>query len=365
MSDKRGDSVPTEDTEAKPELAWRSPTDAPFRLAGFAWFEQDGLYRRLPLEPKVPIPKSVDNFANRTAGGQIQFQTTSRELWARVELAEAPNMYHMTAAGQCGFDCYVGPPRRQFYRGTVKFAPRDASYESPLFSFPEAEMRNVTVNFPLYGGVKEVMVGLDADARVEAPPPYDGGRVVVYGTSITQGGCAARPGLAYSNILSRRFNREFINLGFSGSGRGEPEMARLMAEIPDTACYVLDYEANAAAEERLLKTLAGFIEILRQAHPLTPILVVSKIRYAGENFGQETINARLGRRDFQRDTVEHLRAAGDEKVFFCDGGRLLGDDFHECTVDGGHPNSMGLWRMAEGLAPVIGEILGDYGETLF
>ena len=339
-------------------LSWHVPTETPFRLAGFAWFEQDRLYRRLPLEPRWALPEGVDALANSTAGGQVQFQTDSPKLAVRVELAAPANMNHMPATGQCGFDCYIGPPKQQRYCNTTKYDHRQTSYECALFELATSDMRNVTLNFPLYQGVREVLVGLTPGVQVIAPPPYDDERpVVVYGTSITQGGCAARPGMAYTNILSRRLNRPFVNLGFSGSGRGEPEVARTMATIDDPACYVLDYEANASAEQRLEKTLDDFIDILRDAHPHTPILVVSRVRFAAESFASDAVHDRLKRRDFQQRTVEARRAAGDNRVFFHDGADLLGTDFDECTVDGAHPTDFGFWRMAQALAPVLETIL--------
>jgi len=340
-------------------MRWLLPTEAPFRLSGFAWFREDRVYRRLPVTPRWPLPEAVDALANCTAGGQIQFRTDSPKLAVRVRLSGPANMNHMPATGQCGFDCYLGSPKQQRYCSTTKYDHRKTEYECVMFDFPEPEMRNVTLNFPLYQGVREVLVGLGSGAQVEEPVAYDDDRpVVVYGTSITQGGCAARPGLAYTNILSRRLNREFINLGFSGSGRGEPEVARTMAEIPDPGCLVLDYEANASADGLLEKTLAPFIGILREAHPETPMLVVSRPRFASENFNEDAVAARLRRRDFQQRTVEERRADGDDRIFFFDGGGLLGEDFDECTVDGAHPTGLGFWRMARALEPVLAEILG-------
>ena len=347
-----------ENPEAGNGICWHDPTGAPFRLAGFAWYEQDRVYRRLPVAPKWPLPPSVDHLSNQTSGGQIQFQTDSPRLMVRATLAAAASMCHMPPTGQCGFDCYIGPPKQQRFCSVTKYDRASSSYELELFSFDEAERRNVTLNFPLYQGVKEVAVGLAEGASVTEPPPYDDDRpVVVYGTSITQGGCAARPGMAYTNILSRWLNRPFVNVGFSGSGRGEPEVARTIAEIGSPACFVLDYEANASAEQRLETTLRGFIEILRDAHAQTPILVVSRIRYAAENLRERATEERIVRRDFQRDTVNSFREAGDDRVLFFDGGDLLGDEFHECTVDGSHPTDLGFWRMAKGLAPALAEAL--------
>jgi hypothetical protein len=339
-------------------LTWHAPSEPPFRLAGFAWFQHDRAYRRLPVRPKWPLPKAVDDLANCPSGGQVQFQTDSRKLAVKVQLAGPAGLDHMPQTGVAGFDCYVGRPKEQRYWSTTRFQFQAASYTCYLFDLPQRETRNVTLNFPLYQGVKEVLVGMEAGAQVQAPPPYyDNRPIVVYGTSITQGGCAARPGMAFTNILSRRLNRPFVNLGFSGSGRGEPEVARTIAEIPDPACLVLDYEGNAGGG-LLEQTLGGFIDILREAHPETPILVVSRIRMAPDCFSLSGARDRDGKRGFQRRTVQGRRAAGDANIHFLDGARLLGGDFDECTVDGVHPTDLGFWRMAKGLEPVLKDILG-------
>jgi lysophospholipase L1-like esterase len=339
-------------------LKWHSPKSAPFHLAGFAWFGAEGIYRRLPSKPAYPLPPAVDSLANSTAGGQIRFQTDSTRLSVKVRLRGLANMNHMPATGQCGFDCYLGPQGRQRYCNTTKYDHKQQSYECLLFTLPPSGMRNVTLNFPLYQGVEEVLVGLDEKAAIAPPPPYQSaGKVVVYGTSITQGGCAARAGMAYTNILSRRIPLEFINLGFSGSGRGEPEVAKVIATIANPALFVLDYEANCVSLELLQKTFPEFIRILREAHPKVPILAVTRIRPASECHDEAPLKARLARRDFQKKTVQALQKKGDRLIFFKDGSNMLGEDFDECTVDGSHPTDLGFVRMADALTPVIRKIL--------
>jgi hypothetical protein len=343
---------------ATTELSWHVPTRAPFQLVGFAWYNKDRVYRRMPVKPRETLPEAVDWLANHTAGGQIRFRSNSRKLSVRAKLAAPADMVHMPATGQCGFDCYVGEPRQQAYVSTTKYDIKLAEYECSLFDFPDTVERQITLNFPLYQGVKSVEIGLDDGASLCAPLPFALEKpVVIYGTSITQGGCATRPGMAYTNILSRILNVPIVNLGFSGSGRGEPEVARTIATIESPACLVLDYEANTGSLENLKSTLPDFIRILRDAHPRTPILVVSRIAFAPERTQAEALKRRLANRDYQRDTVAGFRKR-DPLIFFKDGGDLLGSDFDECTVDGVHPTDLGFLRMAQGLAPVLKVVLG-------
>ncbi|MEF2246925.1 MULTISPECIES: SGNH/GDSL hydrolase family protein [unclassified Paenibacillus] len=340
-------------------IRWYSPLEEPFYVAGFAWREQDHVYRRLPVRPSHKLPEAVDFLAGNTAGGQIKFQSTTSHLSIRVKLNERANMTHMPATGQCGFDCYVEAEGEFIFSGVSKYPVQDSEYETVLFSNYGTELKNIVLHFPLYMGVEEVFIGLDEEAVLTAPPAYlSQEKVIIYGTSITQGGCAARPGMAYTNILSRRIPLEFINLGFSGSGKGEPELAHNIAEIENPALLVLDYEANSLGLDMLKNTMPEFVRIYREKHPDTPILVVSKIAYAQEVFNPVMREEALQRRAFQEGFVQQCRQKGDQAIYFFDGSQLLGDTaFHECTVDGVHPTDLGFLRMADGLTPIFRQLL--------
>jgi lysophospholipase L1-like esterase len=169
--------------------------------------------------------------------------------------------------------------------------------------------------------------------------------------------------MAYPAILSRAIPLEFVNLGFSGNGKGEPELARTIAEIADPALFVLDYEANVASVEHMASTLPAFIRILRESHPVVPILVVSKIRYAKERFDEGMLHMREGCKQVQQETVERFTKEGDANIHFYDGSKLLGDDFSVCTVDGIHPTDLGFQRMAKSLEPTIRELVKSFLQT--
>ena len=274
-------------------------------------------------------------------------------LAVRVKLRGKAGMDHMPSTGQCGVDCYLGEPGAMRYRSTTRMDLSKDGYEHTLCNDPGSGLRQVTLNMPLYQGVEEIEVGVNSGAQVLPPADYAmPGRVVVYGTSITQGGCAARPGMAYTNILSRRLNVEFINLGFSGSGKGEPEVANVIAQIRDPILYLLDYEANAGLDG-IKATLARLIEILRTSHPATPIVVISRVLPSVDRFQESARETRRQAVEFQKGVVDARRKAGDRHISFVNGGHLMGEDFEECTVDGAHPTDLGFYRMAEALEPVV------------
>ncbi len=341
-------------------LTWRGPEAPPLRLSGLPWFARDRVYRRLPLVPPEPIREAVSELADCPAGAQVAFCSDSRHLAVRVELAGPAYMNHMPATGQCGFDLYLGEPGAQRYHNTARYNLRETRYEVELFEHPEAELRTFTLNFPLYQGVRSVALGLDPDAQVLPPPAWADPRpIVIYGTSITQGGCASRPGLLHTNILSRMLNREVVNLGFSGNGCGDPEVIRLMASIPDPALLVLDFEANAGRFEQYQQSLPAAITSLRAAHPHVPLLVLTRIPFARDFTHAAERQARDRRLAMQRDVVERLQRAGDRHLHLLEGTALLGEDADECTVDGVHPNDLGFMAMARCLEPLVRRLLSS------
>ncbi len=339
-------------------LEYHAPFEPGFRLSGWAYREElKTRFRRLPARSDgLPmINERVEELANYTAGMQLAFRSTSRKVAIRARLRTDAVMPHMPQTGSSSFDLYVGGPGAWRAVGAVMFPLHDTEFNMVLFDRPEAGAREYLLNFPLYNGVEELWIGLEDGSTVSCPTPWSSDRpAVVYGTSITQGGCASRPGLAWSNILSRWRNREFINFGFSGNGRGEPEMAECLSRVRNPGAFLLDYEANAQFEG-LQNTLERFIGILRSHHPEVPIALISMVppgrweAVFGCGDGPEALPRRHESRLFQKELIARLRAAGDDRLFFIDGGQLLGDDWDECAMDGIHLNDLGFYRMAEAL----------------
>ena len=204
---------------------------------------------------------------------------------------------------------------------------------------------------PLYNGITAMEVGVNDDAVVEAPPAHAIAKPVgFYGSSITQGGCASKPGNSYNAMLARWLDFAQINLGFSGSGRGEPIMADYIASL-DMAAFVLDYDHNAPSVEHLKNTHKPLFDTVRKAHPDLPIIIVTK-----PDFDYDASADR--RRAVIRRTYDNAVANGDKNVWFIDGESFFGDvDRHLCTCDRCHPNDLGFWRMAQTVEPLVREIL--------
>jgi lysophospholipase L1-like esterase len=264
-------------------------------------------------------------------------------------------MANMHAFGQTGVDLYIDG----VYRNTA-IAGKDSKpgmpQEHSYYKGQPRQERDITLYLPLYSPVKVLGIGVEAEADIRRPKPFPVSKpVVFYGTSITQGGCASRPGMSYQAMLGRMLDLDFVNLGFSGNGKGEPEMARTVAEI-DAAYFVLDFAQNNQTVESLAQVYAPFVETIRTKHPLTPILVITPIYSATESWGP---NERLDKmRELIRGVAASRIASGDRNIQIVEGTDLLGPSRGDGLVDGTHPNDLGFEWMAEGLAERISKVLG-------
>ncbi len=339
-------------------MKWFSPAVEPFELEGMAFFEKDKLYRRMPLNPEQPFSNAVEQLSWNTAGVKLRFRARLKRLAVHVHLTEPHSFDHMPATAQCGFDCYAGDENGLRFYGVTRFDRSKLEYESVFFELDKTRELELVVNFPLYSGVSSVLLGLDRDAEIYAPTRRSySKRIVVYGSSITQGGCASRPGMAYPNILSRRLDAEVINLGFSGSGLAEAEVAREIARIDNVGMFIADCEANCHTPEWVSGHYPEFLRILRESHAGTPILVLSASPKAYEYYNETERGYRQENKCFERELVEKLRAAGDRDIYFLDYDDILGEDWLDETVDGTHATDLGFTYISNGLEPVIRGIL--------
>lgn len=332
--------------------------DAPFfRLYGIYYEEEK--YRRLPESVAKTVNEGVLRLHANTSGGRIRFVTTSSCVAISVKFGQIGRMPHFALTGSAGFDLYERTDGQQIFAGSF-FPPYDMAegYES-LIELGNGQRHELTINFPLYSEVRELYIGLDEYAVNEPAPEYANPvPIVYYGSSITQGACASRPGNAYPAMISRELDWDYINLGFSGNARGEPEIAEYISRLP-MSLFVCDYDHNAPTPDDLRNTHEAMFRTVRQSHPQVPVLMLTMPKkepwLAGELWEREQII---------RATYERSRAAGDRGVYFLTGTELLGESAQEATVDNCHPNDIGFYCMAKRIIRLIREITTGASELL-
>ena len=328
----------------KTGLCFYSADEEPFRIYGISRIGD--VYYRLPPEVASTVSPGVSTLSSNTAGGRIRFVTDSGRIAIRVKLNGNTNMTHMPRTGSSGVDAYEGGKYLATYRPPA--ISKTGAYEAVAWKNKGEAL--ITLNLPLYDGVAELLIGLDEGASLKPAPDYTYEKpVVFYGSSITQGGCASRPGNSYESILSRTLDANYINLGFSGNAKGEPAIAEYISSL-DMSAFVYDYDHNATTVEYLLSTHEPMFRTIREKHPDLPIIIVSAPKYYLDSYRQRT-------REVIIKTYENALARGDKKVWFVDGSHFFDEIGDAFSVDGTHPNDLGFYYMAKGILPALREAL--------
>ena len=336
----------------KEDIDWYDAREFPMTLLGvIPPTEEEPYYHRMPLGVAGAASEDVVSMCRQTAGGRVRFVTDSpfvavhADLWHNLQY---PNLNLISTAG---FGVFAGREQAaEEFAGMCVApvgAPEQRDYLTPL---PEG-MRRVTVYMPLYGGVKTLYIGVRRGSLVKEAPKYRVDKpAVFYGSSITQGGCASCPGNSYQGMISRSLDMDYVNLGFSGCGRGEQCVAEYIAGL-DMSAFVLDYDHNAPTPEHLRATHYPFFETVRRSHPELPVIMVSRpvLRPSAEERERIAII---------RESCCRAAGGGDKHVYFVDGSCFMRGYAADCwSVDGCHPNDLGFAQMAQVLENVLRQAL--------
>ena len=323
-----------------------------FPLLGKVSDATETRYERLPAKLNGVSRQVIWSLGKSTAGLAIRFCSDSRQISARWETLDDRNMNHMAATGSRGLDLYCLENGVWTYMKTA--IPTAKQSETVIISNMESKERELMLYLPLYNGIVSVEIGVDSTAFIGQPKidlPSRIKPVVAYGTSILQGGCASRTGMAHTNILSRMLNREVINLGFSGNAHLDYEIAELMAEC-DASLYMLDFVPNCSAEIINEKT-EKFYRILRNKHPDTPILFIETLIRPFSKYDLICKKRIQEQNEALHAVFDSLKAKNEKNIYLIPAD--IGTD-NEASVDGTHLTDLGFMRYAEYLYPIIREL---------
>ena len=330
------------------EIRWRDA--ASLEIEGRGWGKTAGPFDRLPDSAKSKVSKTAWDLSKETSGVCVRFVTDAPAVSVRWSLtSDSLAMPHMAATGVSGVDLYARSIDGSWrFIGNGRPHKRDgnlAKFEFPNGGKPE---RECLLYLPLYNGTKSLEIGVAADAHLEMPKPRPESLrkpVVVYGTSIVQGGCASRPGMSWTAILGRMLDRPVINLGFSSAGTMSPPVAEPLAEL-DAAAYEIDCIWNMGDDpNEYLDHVSKLVRTIRKARPDTPIIFVGQSMIRPD---AHPTKSTLG----QEAAVLSLQKEGIKGLIVVPGANLIGDD-GEGTVDGVHPNDLGMDRQARALFPIV------------
>ncbi len=326
-------------------------------VEGQGWRDTKAPFDRLPARAEGKVRDAVWSLSRHSAGMHVRFITDATNIHARWAVTSSNlAMPHMAATGVSGLDLYVKTEKGD-WRWLAVGKPDKQTNNAALVSNLPPGRREYLLYLPLYNGARFVEVGVPSGATLQKAGLWgDAPRkpILFYGTSILHGACASRPGMVHSAILGRRFQFPHLNLGFSGNGRMEPELADLLAEL-DPSVYVLDCLPNMDAKE-VTERVEPFVRRLRAAHPTTPIVLVEDRSYADSFLVASKREHNDSSRAALKAAFDRLRQSGVKELHYLKGANLLGDD-GEGTVDSSHPNDLGFMRQADAHAAVLGPLL--------
>lgn len=314
---------------------------AAFALHGVFYDTENACFSRVPFEIAQKVNAGVAELSRHTAGGRLCFSTDTKSMQITAQYKDLWIMSHMPLTGSGSFTlCEVEGGGERFIGNFMPISTDKQGFTATL-SLRGEKMRNYVLYFPLYNDVKSLSVLLDEGARVEKYNPYRNVKpILYYGSSITQGGCANRTDSAYQALICKKNRIDFINLGFSGSAKGETEMVDYLASI-DCSIFVCDYDHNAPDAIYLQDTHFRLYQRYRERRPETPILFITKPDWRRDKEGEQ-------RHKIIKNTYLQAKKLGDNRVYFLSGKTFFGKkDSAEYTVDGCHPTDSGFKRMAE------------------
>ncbi len=312
-------------------------------------------YERLPAYLKTICRPQLWQLGKNTSGLALRFRSNSTQISAKWDLLGDVNMNHMTATGIKGLDLYAWNGKSWQFVNTAR--PVAKNNEQVIISNMLPKEREYLLYLPLYDGVTDISIGIDSTAFIDVPNlPYPSTKnpIVCYGTSITQGGCATRAGMSYTNILERRLNREVINLGFSGNGQLDYEIAELMGRRTDAGLFILDFIPNVTLEQVRDKT-ATFVKKLRTHNPQIPILFVESILFPHYAFDVKMYKTVTDKNKALCQEYQKLQEEGYKNLYYLSAENLIGKD-EETTVDGIHLTDLGFIRFADELQKALHKI---------
>ncbi len=336
-----------------PDVRWYDVRKAPFKIYGLYKPETEERFRRMPKEVSSKVNEGVALFGEYPTGGRIRFKTNSKYIAIKVECKNEPMMGHICRVGMSGLDLYISESgeKHHFKNSFIPAWNVTDGFENYVYCSDGEKLLDCVINMPNYDYIDNLYLGFSDSATVESGEEYKHTTPVVFlGSSITQGGCASRPGNCYVNMLSRELDTDIINLGFSGSCRGEQILSDYVASL-NMAVFVCDYDHNAPTPNHLRDTHLPLYKTFRAKQPETPIIFITKPDWINDP------NA-AARRQVVLDTYNYALEKGDKNVYFVDGKTLWeGLNPNDCTVDGCHPNDLGFFRMFEKICPVLEKLL--------
>ncbi len=336
----------------KDDIKYYDAADGTFNIFGL--YEPYGKksFTRMPEEIADKVSEGVKHLNHIYTGARIRFITNSRYVAVSSDFLDESfaKSAKSSLLSTTGMDLYVVENGKQRYYASMIPPVEFKNYYEQIIEFCDESEREIVLYLPKTNCASNLKIGLQEKAYVKKAGYKYEKPILFYGSSITQGGCATRGGNIYTSMVSRHFDADCVNLGFSGNCKAEDLMAEYIASC-DMSIFVYDYDHNAPSADYLRDTHEKLFKTFRKTHPETPVIFMSKTDIPRT---PNEYNAVRNRKQVILDTYNNAKNSGDNNVYFIDGQEIFNiAGGADCTMDGCHPNDLGFWCMAQAVIKVI------------
>ncbi|MDQ0967396.1 lysophospholipase L1-like esterase [Flavobacterium sp. W4I14] len=344
-------------------LKWFNPqTNTYSTLKGKAWRNIDSAnyYNRLPFTAEKEVRKEVWNLAKQTAGEYLDFNTTAQKIVIKYQISGAKSLDNMPTLGASGVDLYAQDLQNKWHWIKAAYSYKDTVTYSYVNFDPTVKIKKFRLYLPLYNTPKWLKIGVASNADFKVEEANEKTPLIFYGTSIMQGASASRPGMAWLNILGRKLDQPLINLGFSGNGRLEAPLIDLMNQISAMA-FVLDCQPNLTDKkvypaEEIGRRITSSVQSLKAKHPKIPILLVEHSSGLPQvNLDKALTERYIWTSQVLNNTYQKLKKSGVKDLYILTAKEIGFND--NSTIDGTHPNDLGMMQYADAYEKIIRKIL--------
>ena len=353
---------------ADPLAGFRYEDATKFRIINKGWDNTSEPYTRLPQAYMDSCRKDQKWLYDHSSGIAVRFASNSKRIAAQWNLKNNFHMQHMAMTGIKGTDLYYLNEQRGVWEHVNTARPQEKNFKADSIQSKlyvenlDGEMHEYMIYLPLYDGINWLQIGVDSTAELTMPRvenPRRMGKIVLYGTSIQQGGCASRVGMVPSAMIQREYNLECVNISTSGNARMDLYIAQAMASIEDAICFVVDPVPNCT-KDRLDTITYDFIKILRTLRPEVPIIMVEGIMYPYTRHNSFFADYLPQKNASFRRAYEQHKAENPKGLYYMTHDGQVGPEM-EGTVDGVHLTDYGFRAYADILEVIIKKALDNTG----
>ncbi|MBR4849318.1 MAG: SGNH/GDSL hydrolase family protein [Alistipes sp.] len=299
--------------------------------------------------------KTIIDFSKMSSGLYLSFKTDASDIWASWENVPRQVGDNRTGTMQLSVELYVKVDGKWTFASVARISTKAKANKrtKPLIkNLPEGE-KECLLYLPMWCEVTSLEVGVNEGATIVGTPSPFRHKVIVHGSSITHGASAARAGLTYTAQLSRNLGINFVNFGFSGLCKMQPEFLETLKACEADA-FLFDAFSNPSSKQ-ISERLEGWVEELVKAHPGKPLIFLQTPIH--NTLDTKMYATRMERIELVRAIMGRLTKKYKD-VYFLEVKNVTGE---EGTIDAVHPNDLGFYRFVNAYQPKIAKILKKYG----